>query len=224
MGRKSSLFRTFPSRSQNYSTCLNNTARQAAAKRSNYSITAGKRSAPAERNRKDKWAPRGFNTGEDVTQHGQATSSPYVRPRGRSTPLGPSAPPHARCYHAITRHTARHVPHGPPRGKNVVAGLTPRAFSGGRNAAPPKATALAIGCPRKRLRKCPTAVCAIWQTVKADARVRPPFSVGKAAGRGPFVDPSHGFRFPSHGSADPSHGNFVPWALFDRKMALIFAI
>ena len=115
-------------------------------------------------------------------------------------------------------------PNGPPRGKNVEAGLVPRAFSGGRNAAPPKATALAIGCPRKRLRKCPTAVCAIWQTVKADARVRPPFSVGKAAGRGPFVDPSHGFRFPSHGSADPSHGNFVPWALFDRKMALIFAI
>ena len=103
-------------------------------------------------------------------------------------------------------------------------GWMPRAFSGGRKAAPPKATALATGCPRERLRKCPTALCAIWQTVNADVRLRPPFSVGNAAGRGPFVDPSRGFRFPSHGSADPSHGNFDPWALFDRKMALNFAI
>ena len=99
-----------------------------------------------------------------------------------------------------------HVPHGPPRGKNVVAGLTPRSFSGGRNAAPPKATALAIGCPRKRLRKCPTAVCAIWQTVKADARVRPPFSVGKAAGRGPFVD-SIPWKFRSMGTFRPKNGS-----------------
>ena len=141
-----------------------------------------------------------------------------------SAPMGPSAPPHAHCYHAKTQHAARHLPNGPPRGKYASAGLAPRAFSGGRKAAPPKATALATGCPRERLRKCPTALCAIWQTVNADVRLRPPFSVGNAAGRGPFVDPSRGFRFPSHGSADPSHGNFDPWALFDRKMALNFAI
>ena len=120
--------------------------------------------------------------------------------------MGPSAPPHAPCYHSKTQHAARHLPNGPPRGKYAAAGLAPRSFSGGRKGAPPKATALATGCPRERLRKCPTALCAIWQTVNADVRLRPPFSVGNAAGRGPFVD-----SIPWISISIPWIGRSIPW-------------
>ena len=97
-----------------------------------------------------------------------------------------------------TFRTAHHGESMPRRG------WMPRAFSGGRNAAPPKATALATGCPRERLRKCPTALCAIWQTVNADVRLRPPFSVGNAAV--PWIGRSIPWKFRSMGTFRPKNG------------------
>ena len=67
-------------------------------------------------------------------------------------------------------------------------------------------------------------LCAIWQTVNADTRLAPPFSVGKAAQGGCPVAPSLGFWFPSHGSGDPSHGFSLPRLVSDGKLGPICAI
>ena len=154
------------------------------------------------------WMPRAFSGGRKAAllrQHlvryeERGRMKPHREADGRravelfysSAPMGPSAPPHAHCYHAKTQHAARHLPNGPPRGKYASAGLAPRAFSGGRKAAPPKATALATGCPRERLRKCPTALCAIWQTVNADVL--------------PWIGRSIPWKFRSMGTFRPKNG------------------
>ena len=50
------------------------------------------------------------------------------------------------------------------------------------------------------------ALCAIWQTVKADAHGCPPFSVGNAAGRGEGTSPSiHPMDFDFHPMDRPFH-------------------
>ena len=72
---------------------------------------------------------------------------------------------------------------------------------------PPKRFRPATCLPRHRARRKrffrshpaarPKALCAICQTVKADAHRRPPFSFGNAAARGVSAETSHGNRFPS---------------------------
>ena len=77
------------------------TTRQAPLSGANYSITAGKRSAPAESRRIYMWAPRGSNTREVAPRTPHTRSAQCVLPRGRSTPLGPKwrgePCPRARC-------------------------------------------------------------------------------------------------------------------------------
>ena len=116
------------------------------------------------------------------------------------------------------------------REKNVGAGLRPELWAAGM---PPLLSHpggvrrdesrlyVADILPR---RPPPRRVCAIWQSVNADAHLRPPFSVVFVRPCDPPTDPSHGFRFPSHGIADPSHGNFDPRPLFSGKIASICAI
>ena len=92
---------------------------------------------------------------------------------------------------------------------------------------PPKRFRPATCLPRHRARRKrffrshpaarPKVLCAIWQTVKADAHRRPPFSFGNAAARGVSAETSHGNRFPSHGFADPRDGNFDPRWKFRSK-------
>ena len=83
------------------SAARNHTVRLPAPKGSNYSITAGKRSAPAERICMKMWAPKGSNTGDDVRSRMLRCAVVPGRPRGRSTPLGPTwwgaCLPRARC-------------------------------------------------------------------------------------------------------------------------------
>ena len=54
------------------------------------------------------------------------------------------------------------------------------------------------------------ALCAIWQTVKADSDRRPPSSEFSTPQCGRATDPSHGSPSPSHRSADPRDGNTHP--------------
>ena len=88
---------------------------------------------------------------------------------------------------------------------NGVAGLA--VWFGGVVAVPPHGISSPAGGWQGA---CRAALCAIWQTVKADTHGCLRFSVGKAAGWGARGHPSHRFPFPSHGSADPSHGIFDP--------------
>ena len=54
------------------------------------------------------------------------------------------------------------------------------------------------------------ALCAIWQTVKADSDRRPPSSEFSTPSCGRATDPSLGSPSPSHRSVDPRDGNTHP--------------
>ena len=133
-----------------------------------------------------------------------ALGSPCGRPRCIFAGVGPLWGPHIYASSFHWRATLT-------RGYRVVRPLCERlprgvVFGGGGH------------------RSAGEALCAIWQTVKADARVAPPFSVESAARWGCCGDPSHGFLFPSHGSAVPSLGFSHPRLVFMRKLGSICAI
>ena len=191
-------------------------------------ITAGKRSAPADRN------PTLFRP------HGGRTSSRRRADTGmRST--GPWPVIASRCPRVCLRRAHGSVkldPHGVPslvgtcprvrpwltRGYRRfdpygVAGLA--VWFGGVVAVPPHGISSPAGGWQGA---CRAALCAIWQTVKADTHGCLRFSVGKAARWGARGHPSHRFPFSSHGSADPSHGIFDPRPLSSGFLGSICAI
>ena len=91
--------------------------RRAAAKRSNYSITAGERSEPAERSTRPPSAPRGSNfsitAGEPQANPRKGHHTPHTAPRGSNKPRRQAATgQHLTQAHAICHHR-RWTPLGP---------------------------------------------------------------------------------------------------------------